>query len=505
MLGKRLAIGSALMAGGRLGVKVLDLIAMLIVARILTPADFGLVALATATLVIVTALTDLPVTLALIQKPNLERTDCDTAFTLSAVRGVVVFLVMLGLAWGLAALYADYRIVGIISIFGLVPLVSSLTSPMMVRFAREVRFGPQIGIEVVCKTLAFGVTLAFVFATHSYWALVAGPVGAAVAAAGASYAVAPYRPRFDLSRARTLIGFSGWMSLGQAVQALSLQSDRLLIGWLLGKPALGQYTVASDLAATATYSFASPLTSVLFASFSRIQDDPERLRAGYRRAQQLVVAAILPLGVGLAVVADRLVNLLLGPQWSQVAFCVAWLAPFVALQTMIVMVESLALSVGKPRLVLNRNLLAVLIRTPATIAAALVFGLPGAVIARALTGLPVIYMNMRLAQRLLGVPVLTQALNCWRSLASAAIMAGALWTVQAVLRPAHDHADLSDALTLVALVAVGAVVYVSAHLALWRLSGRPTGAEQYLLDLAAKAATLLSRKSAKTRPSNQSA
>jgi lipopolysaccharide exporter len=478
----RVAYGSAVLGGVQVFTKSLDLVVALIVARLLTPADFGLVAIGVSVLAITKACTDLPLIDALVQKEKVDRADFDTVFTLSALRGLIIFAILASLAVPLAAAFNDDRLVPMIALLSAAPIATGFASPKIVGFVRDVNFAPTALIEIAGKLTAFALAITLAWTTRSYWALVASLVSAPIITMAASYLIAPYRPRFSFERVQSLVSFAGWMSLSRALNALNMQADRFFIGGMLGKSILGQYSVGSDLASTATYSFAAPIMQTFFSGFSRIKDQRERLVAAYIRGQSVLVALVLPLGFGAAVIAHPLINLILGPQWGGAAFTISWLAPVIALQMTAVAAHSVALALGKPNLIFRRDLLALGVRLPATLVAAYFYGLHGAVIARALTGIIMIYINLHLIQRLIGATVWQQLANCTRSIASVVAMVVAVAVTSHFLE-LSDLTRFEQGVAIGVLAAAGALAYAISHVALWLLGGKPGGPETFAIEV----------------------
>lgn len=474
-----MAIGSAIAGAGRFLSRLLDLAAVIILARLLTPEDFGLVAIGIGTLAVVNAFTDLPVTQALVQKVEIEPRDYDTAFTLGFIRGAMVFALMVAASVPLAAVYDEPRLAPVVAALGLVPLVFALGSPAFMNYQRALRFAPGVLNELAGRAIALALTACVAWFTRSYWALIIPAMTTPAVLAGASHIWAPYRPRFTLAKYRSFISFTGWISLSQMINGINLQSDRLFLGWLLGKPTLGQYSVGNDVATSATYSLAAPLTTVLFAGFSRVQHDRERLLRTYKFGQQALMAALLPLGVGLAVLSDRIVSSLLGDGWELAAMVILFIAPVIALQMLTVATEALCMGVGATRAIFLRNVAAFFIRTPGTIVAAAIFGLVGALIARVVASILIILINLRLVSRLLNYSIVAQIVLCWRSFVSVVVMAVCVFAAENVL--AGESTTLVEIAELLGLIALGAGIYVLTHAGLWVMAGRPAGPEALIL------------------------
>ena len=483
MLGAKVASGAAWLVGARLGTKLLDLISTLVLARLLVPADFGLVALAVTVLVILNSVTDMSLGTAVVQIPKPTAHHYDTVFTLTLLRGLAIFLLMAVIAVPFADFYQDDRLVWPIVLLGLAPLIRGMISPKMIVYVREVRFLPQFVLEVGGKVAAFLVTLLMAYLHPSYWAMVAGLIAAPVITTFASYILAPYRPKLDLSEFKGLIGFTGWITLSQVVGTLNLQADRLILGNYLGKSVLGQYVVGSELAGMPTQVPLAPIMQALYAGFAKLKGDLAMLQSAYRTSQTILVAIALPLGLVVGVLAEKIVLLALGPTWLPAASVITVLAPVIALQIVTGPAQSAMMALGLTRTIFNRDLLGLCIRIPTIVLGLYLAGLEGVIWARALTGGMLIYLNLQVVSRHLNISMGSQLLAPWRSLVSGVALTAVVLGLEDQI--AAPEQFLLSACGVAAVATAGIAAYIGCHLILWQLSGRPQGAETKLFSLAA--------------------
>ena len=144
----------------------------------------------------------------------------------------------------------------------------------------------------VCVSIGTAIVL------RSYWALIAGFLAGQIVSVVLSYTLFPFRPSLSVKHFRELWQFSVWVSISQIIDTLNYRFDHLLVGTLLGRTALGLYTVSSRLAVIPGQELVRPLTSTLFPAFSLARADPEALKRAYQRAQAAATAVALPASVG---------------------------------------------------------------------------------------------------------------------------------------------------------------------------------------------------------------
>jgi O-antigen/teichoic acid export membrane protein len=480
----RLLKGAIWITGARVISNLMGVVTTLALARLLIPADFGLVALGTTLLTVVSAITDIPLTEALVQHRHPTDAHFHTAFTLTLARCFIIAAIFAALSWPVAHLYRDHRMINVMLILAIGMLLNGLGNPRAIMMTKELIFWQQFMLQVAQRLTSLIVSVTIAVAYHSYWALLLGTLAGQLVIVLVSYTVLPFRPRISVKYTQELLSFSVWLTLGQIVNNLNWRLDQLLIGTFLGKSPLGYYVVGDNLAVIPTREATLPLTTTVFPAFSKLADDRVRLTAAYNSAQTLTSAVALPLGIGLAVIAQPLVRLTMGERWLPAAFIIEALASVFAIQTLGSLAQALAMATGKTPLLFNRDLQALLFRVPFIFLGMYLNGLQGIVYARVFTGTLSVVFNTNIVSRITGLTLVQQIRPNLRALLSSAVMAVAVVILSTRFPPTFKLTK--NFLELAALIPFGGVVYVSCMAALWRLAGRPTGPEMEVLSLLKK-------------------
>lgn len=464
--------------------RLANLAMTIILARILVPADFGLVALGTTLLIILTSVTDLSLANALIHHQDNKEADFHTAFTLSAIRGFLLAIVMVISGFVMAHLYNDPRLIGVCTGLAVRPLFSGLGSPYYVTFAKELDFGTVAKNEALNYTAQLVVAVGVAWFTESYWAIVAGAVAASTTGIVATYIRAPYIPHFTLSSWRKLTNFSVWVTLNQFVTIIGNRFDNFLAGGLLGISSFGAYNVGNNIAAMITQSAFQPLERVLFPSFAKLTGDKARLNEAFQKSQASLFAIGFPMGVGLALVAEPFVYLTLGPKWSIAVTVIHFIAPVLGMQIVFGPSNALAYALGATRTLFNRGIVLLIFRVPIVLTGLYFFGLVGLLVARVISGgIVVSIVNFYIVRSLTGLSPWRQLLVTWRSWVSGAAMVLALLTLRDFSAPIATN--LGAGKMLVETVLLGGGVYCCVHALLWVMSGRSqVGIESELVKMA---------------------
>jgi O-antigen/teichoic acid export membrane protein len=480
----RIAKGAVWLTATRVLVNLITLASTLLLARMLIPADFGLVAIATTISAIINSVTDLSLAAALIQHKNPQDEHLHSAWSLNVARGAILALMICGLSVPIARLYGDSRLVVILMLIGAMTLVAGIANPKLALFSRDLIFWQEFIVGVAQRVIGFVVAIVVALLFRSYWALVAGMAATQVSATILSYLLIPYRPRIRLAHARELLSFSVWLSLGQAINTLNWKFDYLMIGYFLGSIPLGYYTVGDSLAGMPTREATTPLAQTLFPGFARLTDAPPRLGLAYMRAQSLLSAAALPAGCGFAIIAKPLILLTMGSKWLPAVIVIQLLAGVFAFQTLSTTLQPLALAMGRTRDLLIRDVANFLIRVPLVIIGMLTGGLVGIVAARCASGLIGTLINMAMVYRLVALPLQTQLAVNARSLISVIVMIIGTTPINLLMNDTGGTLHLIAKITVIVLA--GMIIYLSATYSMWRIAGRPQGPEREAIEMTSK-------------------
>ncbi len=477
----RLGRGAFWLAASRLIVNVIGLLSTIVLARLLTPSDFGLVAIATSAVAVITSLTNISLSMALISLRDITTEHIDAAWTLNLIRSFVLALLCLACAFPMAAFYGDDRLIPIFVALSGVVFCNGLSSPKLAILNKQLIFWPDFIQNVSAKFLATASAVAVGLWLRSYWAIIISAAVLQIVPVVLSYYFAPYRPKLSLSRSRDLLSFSIWLTLSEAINTLNWRSDNLFVGAYLGTKPLGFYTVGSDIAAIATRVTTVPLFQALMPAFSLIQSDIPKLAGAYRKIQALTFAFGFPFGIGFALVADLLVPLVLGSQWMPTVPVIQIVSVLFAIQTVTAANQPLALALGRTKVIFWRDVVGLAVRMPLTVGGLWANGMTGLLIGRLCAGIIHSAISISVTRDLIGVSLREQFSGVWRAALSTLIMALAVGAAKSRLEQSQDHLVLG--IQLVSLTLLGVSIYIISLFAIWHLHGRKNGVERMLFDL----------------------
>jgi O-antigen/teichoic acid export membrane protein len=333
----RIRRGLAWKAGSQVFMQLSRIAVAVVLARLLTPGDYGLAGMVLVFSNLVAVFADLALGSALVQRQRLTEADRSTVFWLGVGTGTLFTVLGIAAAGPVASFYGQPAIRPLFAVFSLSFVLVSLGATQTALMTRELDFR-ALELRVMAGTACgavTGITLAAL--GFGAWAI----IGQQLAIVGVStlllWALSPWRPRLLFSRAsvRRLASFSANVLGARLLFFANRNADNLLIGKFVGASALGAYAVSYNVMLTPFSQIASPIQEVLFPAMSRMQEDVGRMATAWLRANRAVGAISIPALVGLMVVAPDFVHVVLGDRWHAAAPVIrilAWVGLLQSLQ-----------------------------------------------------------------------------------------------------------------------------------------------------------------------------
>lgn len=480
----RTARGAGWVVAWRVLTRVLGLGSTLLLVRLLSPEDFGLVALATTFALALEVCLSLGVEDQIVRTRDPRRELYDTAFTMNLLRGAAVAAVILLLAEPAASFFGDARLREVLWALAFSALLMTSVNIGVVDFRRSLSFEKEFRLQLLPRLLGIGVSIATAWLTRSHWALILGIIAARSGTLVVSYTMHPFRPRLSLRAWRELVGVSAWTWAINLATVLRDRADALVVGRVLGPAPLGIHAVSVEVATLPASEVISPICRACMPGFAETMrgGDLALLQDSYLRIIALTALLTLPAGVGTSLVAGPLVALVFGPAWAEAAPLIAIIAVAGTLSLFGGVSGALLLARAALATLFGINFASAMLRLALLLVLVPAYGLLGAAIA---VGIAVVLDQLAMVAAVLRMLALhparlLRALH--RPLLASAAMALALWG--AGLGWIAPPATATAALPLLLLgVPLGAASYAAVLLALWLAAGRPAGAEADMLAL----------------------
>lgn len=474
--------GTAWTVAMRWGMRGLGLISTVVLARLLTPEDFGLVAMAMVFVALSQVLTDFGVELAVIRDKNAGSEELNTAWSIRMMQRFFVAGALAAISPLIADFYGDARLTVVVQVISVTIAIGGLENIGIVNFRRELDFGRDFRFNITAKIIGVGLTIALAVIFRSYWALIWGQFAFQAVQAFLSYVMCSYRPRWNLSASRSIWGFSRWFLLQGMADFIYNRADAVILGRALGPSALGRYSISQEVAYDPMAEIAFPVARAVGPGFAQLIDEPDRTGPAFVKVIAALATVLLPIGLGLASVAEEAVPLVLGDQWVAAIPLVQVFASLGIFGALGVITSNLMVVLGYIR---KTTLIAGL---KSALFAAGIFpaiawgGLMGAALLKGIVAFFGLVALLSLVARTTHVRWQALVGGIWRPFASAFIMLAVVGAVHWGLADIFDAGMAGLTALLASKVLTGGITYFIAVSGLWILAGRPDGLEKEVAD-----------------------
>lgn len=289
----------------------------IVLAHLLTPAQFGLAAMALVFTGLTTIFTDLSLGAALVQRPRITEEDRSTVFWTSLSAGLAVSVVWVGISPLVARFFSTPAVEPLFAATAASALLYGFAGTQIALLTRELNFRSLELREIGASLIAGFGAVVLALAGAGAWAIVGQNLLVAAVSAVLVWRLSSWRPQRIYSREslRTLGSFGVKTLFARLLSYANLNADNLLVGRFLGSISLGVYSIAYNVMFLPATRIADPIQQVLFPAFARLQHDHAALRRSWIRGMQLVAAVNAPAFLGMAVVAPDFVSVILGHKW----------------------------------------------------------------------------------------------------------------------------------------------------------------------------------------------
>lgn len=439
---------------------VLRLGAMVALARLLSPGDIGLMALAFIVINLGSVIVGIGVSEALVQRRNLEPEYVRAALTISTASGILGALLTIALSRPIADLFGAPRLALVlvsVSVIFVLMAVERTPNDMLVR---EMRFRDFYISSTIATVASVAVAIPLAAENAGVWALVAMALTESVVATGLAWVLAlragVWRPgwSWDPARARTLLRFGINVTGSRLIEFANV--DNIAVGKVLGATRLGYYDLAFRTVVKPVTTISAALGATAFSAFSSVQDDLPRLRGGLARANRYVALVSFPSAVGLIVTAPLLVPAVFGPKWTPAVSALQILAALGPRIGFTNLDGALYQALGQPEWRFRLGVAGLCVTIPGVIIGVQhgIGGVATAVVATSYLTLP---LALFLRAHLLESTPLAQLRPIVPALLPTALMAGATVAARDSL-----EGSLSTSATLTVVVLVGTITFVGA-------------------------------------------
>jgi lipopolysaccharide exporter len=476
-LNTRMAKGAIWMVVARLGDRTIGLVSIVIMGRLLNPADFGLVAMATAIVAMLELLGSFGFDTVLIQNPAASRSHFDTAWTFNLMFATVTAVALLFIAPLASAFYGEPRLTYVIRWLALAAIVQGFENIGIVIFRKELRFKQEFCLLFARRLIVFSVTIPLAFTLRNYWALVVGVVLSRVMSVILTYVMQrSYRPRLSLSARGELFHFGKWMAIISFLGFLTTRCADFMVGKFSGPGPLGLFNMSNEIANLPTSDLIAPINRAVFPGYSKKAGDLTALRQSYLSVIGIIAILSLPAAFGIAAVADLIVPFMLGPKWNAAIPSLIVLSFYGVLLVFTSNGHYAYLALGRPRIPALLGATQLVILLPLVALGSIQMGALGAALGYLIAQVIFTPITLSILHKTLELRVIELLRVIQRPLIAATVMLAAVrMTVMIVNIP--QTSTLFMFTLLLVCVATGVLVYLTMVSGMWWLASKPEAAE----------------------------
>jgi O-antigen/teichoic acid export membrane protein len=454
-LDRKLFSGIAWTGAATYSAQVFTWASTLIVARLLSPSDYGLVGMAGVYLGIVKLLSEFGIATSVITLRDLTQDQVSQLNCLALLLGAAAFAVSYLAAPELGAFFNSPNLPSALRVMSVGFIITAFQTVPRALLQRDMQFHKVAIASTVQALVISGTTIVLAVLGYGYWSLVLGNIAGACVLTRIFLSLRPHSyaaPKFRT--VRSAVGFSSRVAGARLAWYSYSNSDALIAGRLLGQSALGIYSIANTLASIPVEKVTALIGQVTPSLFAAIQNDAQAIRRHLLQLTEMVSLVTFPVCAGMALVAEDFVNVILGSQWEPAVLPLRILALVAAVRSIAPLLGTVAYATRDERFGLKVSVAAAVL-LPFIFLLCSTWGVPGIavgwVLAIPVTTLPIL---IRVSRRL-DLPIRDFSLAMWPAVSSALVMSGA------VLVTMRGASDWTSHMRLAAAVLVGVTSYAA--------------------------------------------
>lgn len=356
---KRKTVSGVLWTGmAKMSMQLMLFVVTMILARLLSKEDFGIVGMAAIITVAIGMVNDKGLGMSIVQKKDVRKSHLSTMFWGSLAFGAVLYIISFGASFPLAHFFRKEVVQPVVAVIALGFVIGSFGIVQKSLLTRDMAFKKLAIVEVIATLSAGGLAIAAALLGWGVWSLVINVLGRDFLAVILLWIVCPWRPAMHFSKTefKEYLGFSSNVLANDGALYLITNADITIIGRVLGSAALGVYNLAFNLVKLPVTRLSGIVAKVVFPAFSSLQNDLNKFKAGYLKAIKYISLVTFPILAGLALFSREFILVVLGEKWLDMMWPLIILTPMAMLKSVGTIKGSVLMAVGRPDIELKWNL-----------------------------------------------------------------------------------------------------------------------------------------------------
>ncbi len=372
--------GISWLLGFRILTRVIAFGRIAVIARILTPSQFGLFGIASIILAFIEMLTETGINIFLIQKKDDSDNYINTAWIISIIRGILIAICILVTAPFIVSFFSAPEALLLLQLISIVPLIRGFINPSIIKFHKDLQFNREVYFRSAIFFFDAIVTIFFTFLLKSPVGIIVGLIGGVMVEVILSYVLIRPIPHFIFraSYFRQIIHRGKWITMAGVFNYVFENTDNIVVGKLLGTASLGLYDAAYKISLLPLTEIGDVLMKVLFPIYVKFVDEKERLQRAFIKTILLVMFVIPPIGMAIFLFPKEIVQVVLGPQWINAAPVLRVLAIFGVIRAILSVCNALFFAAKKQHVVTQINVFSFLVLAVSIVFFVRQYGIVGA-------------------------------------------------------------------------------------------------------------------------------
>jgi lipopolysaccharide exporter len=359
-LAKKVFQSSILLVGAKTFQRLVGLISIIILARLLTPDDFAIVALIAIVIHFFDIVSNTGSEQYIIQKESVSSNDLNTAWTIDIIMKVSIWLVLQLSAQFIAIFFENEDLANALHIASLVLLINAVKNPGLYLLKQQLNYNKIFWLSIFQKIIAFVITISIAIGFNSYWALIIGDIVACSIFTLGTYIIHEYRPKLSLVERHLQWVFSKWLLFKSIVGYIRSQIDTLMVSKFYLSNQLGQYYMARDIAMMPSHNLLLPAIEPLLALFKTSRNEPKKFAEHINFCLFIVALVSIPLSVFICNYSGLIIDSLLGKQWQEASQLLSIMSIMFLYFSYVIVIEKVLIALNKVKLLFWYDLVSLL-------------------------------------------------------------------------------------------------------------------------------------------------
>jgi PST family polysaccharide transporter len=450
---------------GNIARQIFQLLSLVIMARLLSPEDFGIFAILMIFVAFFNIFASMGTSQAIIHLDSPSQGTLSSIFYFNFAVGLFLFVLLYVLAWPISAFFANPDLVHYLQWIGLSFIIGALSLVQKVLLEKQMLFKRVVAIETIALALSFLVGVTAAFYDWGVYSLIIMTLFNAIVLSIGLWFSGHWRPSlsFNFKDIKLIWNYSFNLTSFSFINYFARSADQFLIGKFVGASSLGMYSLAYKIMLYPLDNISRVIVRVLFPAFSEIKHDNARFKNAYIKAISFIALVTFPLMMGLLATANTFVAVAFGDKWTGMATLLMILAPIGMMQSIVTTVGSIYLAKGNTGLMFKIGAVNAVI-TVLSFVVGLPYGVEGVAIAYALANLIMLYPNLKIAWNQIELGVWKGLHKLLPYFLSAAVMAGIVYCAGLGL----ESAEVSIYAILLLQILLGLLIYIGLLMMFYR-------------------------------------